>query len=213
VTRLDRARFWRLGLGVTSGVAAFGLARLLSAPSGSQVLIAWLSGSATFLALTWRLIVTADEAEVRARAEAEDEPGPVILLIVLAAVLASLIAIVVALIEARTAGSFDKALIASLAGATLVLSWLLLQTVFVIHYAHRHFGGDGKGFGFPGEPARTYLDFVYLSFCIGATFQVSDNTVNTSALRNLITTHAAVAYLFNTAILALGINITAGLVS
>ena len=131
---------------------------------------------------------------------------------ILAAVLASLVAIIVALIEARAAGGFDKALIAGLAGATLILSWVMLQTVFVIHYAHRHFATGDRGFGFPGEPARTYMDFVYLSFCIGATFQVSDNTVNTAALRNLITAHAAVAYLFNTAILALGINIIAGLV-
>jgi uncharacterized membrane protein len=149
---------------------------------------------------------------VRGRAAAEDEPGPVILLIVLAAVLASFIAIIVALIEVRAASGFDKALIAGLAGSTLVLSWVMLQTVFVIHYAHRHFASGERGFGFPGEPASTYLDFVYLSFCIGATFQVSDNTVSTAALRNLITAHAAVAYLFNTAILVLGINIIAGLV-
>jgi uncharacterized membrane protein len=195
-----------------AGLAAFSLARGLEAPAGSRVLMGWVVGASIFLGLTWRLILKADEAEVRARAAEEDEPGPVLLLIVLAAVLAGLVAIVVALIEARAATAFAKALIAGLAGATLILSWVMLQTVFVIHYAHRHFATGEKGFGFPGEPAKTYLDFVYLSFCIGATFQVSDNTVNTSALRNLITAHAAVAYLFNTAILALGINIIAGLV-
>ncbi len=199
-------------LGVLAGLTAFGLASRLASPAGSQVLIGWVVGSATFVGLTWRLILKAGEAEVRGRAAAEDESGPVILLIVLAAVLASFVAIIVALIEARAASGFDKALIAGLAGSTLVLSWVMLQTVFVIHYAHRHFASGERGFGFPGEPASTYLDFVYLSFCIGARFQVSDNTVNTAALRNLITAHAAVAHLFNTAILALGINIIAGLV-
>jgi uncharacterized membrane protein len=95
-----------------------------------------------------------------------------------------------------------------------VLSWLVLQSVFVLHYAHRHFGGGaGKdGIGFPGEPASTYMDFVYLAFSVGATFQVSDNSILTSALRRLVTAHAATAYFYNTAILALGINIIASVV-
>ncbi len=95
----------------------------------------------------------------------------------------------------------------------------MLQSVFVLHYAHRYFGDDDRdgspngGFSFPGEPAKTYMDFVYLSFCIGATFQVSDTSVETSRLRNLITAHAAICYFYNTAILALGINIIAGVVA
>jgi hypothetical protein len=69
---------------------------------------------------------------------------------------------------------------------------------------------NGKGWHlFPGEPASTYLDFVYLAFSIGATFQVSDNNVLTAKLRNLVTAQAVCAYFYNTAILALGINIIA----
>ena len=133
--------------------------------------------------------------------------------IVLSLVLASLVAIVEAMIIVKTEPDWQRALVAGLAGLTLFSSWTLLQSVFVVHYAHRHFAAPpGKGFGFSGEPPEDYMDFVYLSFCIGATFQVSDMTVNTTRLRNLITAHAATAYLFNTAILALGINIIAGLV-
>ena len=177
------------------------------------MLAGWVTGAVVFLGLTWRLFLTADEARVKARAALEDEKTPVILVVILAAVVASLGGIVMAMIESKAGTSFEKSLVAALAGLTLVSSWLVLQTVFVVHYAHRHFGGAKKEvFGFSGDPPKDYLDFVYLSFCIGATFQVSDMTVNTTRLRNLITAHAAAAYFYNTAILALGINIIAGLV-
>jgi uncharacterized membrane protein len=207
------ARHWRPGAGVLAGVAGWLGATRLGWPGAAPELAGWVTGAVVFLALTWRLFLTADEARVKARAALEDEKTPVILLVILAAVLASLGGIVMAMIEAKSGTGFEKALVAALAGLTLVSSWLVLQTVFVIHYAHRHFGGPkDQVFGFSGDPPTSYLDFVYLSFCIGATFQVSDMTVNTTRLRNLITAHAAAAYFYNTAILALGINIIAGLV-
>lgn len=208
------ASHWRLLAACLVGVVGWGTARALAAPQASHVLIGWDLGAAAYLALTWRLFLKADEKKVRLMAAREDEGRSVILMIVLAAIVASLWAVVDAMIAARTSGSTVKALIAGCAGATLVLSWLVLQSVFVLHYAHRHFGeGDGKdGIGFPGEPASTYMDFVYLAFSIGATFQVSDNAVLTSRLRRLVTAHAATAYFYNTAILALGINIIASVV-
>jgi uncharacterized membrane protein len=208
------ASHWRLLAACLVGVAGWGTARALGAPQASHVLIGWDLGAVAYLALTWRLFLKADEKKVRSMAAREDEGRSVILMIVLAAIVASLWAVVDAMIAARTSGSAVKAFIAGSAGATLVLSWLVLQSVFVLHYAHRHFGeGDGKdGIGFPGEPASTYMDFVYLAFSIGATFQVSDNSVLTSRLRRLVTAHAATAYFYNTAILALGINIIASVV-
>lgn len=206
-------RHWRLGAAAVAGIGGgFGATRL-GWPGAAPELAGWVAGAIVFLGLTWRLFLTADEARVKARAALEDEKAPVILLVILAAVLASLGGIVMALIESKSGTGGEKVLVASLAGLTLVSSWLVLQTVFVIHYAHRHFGGaKNEVFGFSGDPPTSYMDFVYLSFCIGATFQVSDMTVNTTRLRNLITAHAAAAYLYNTAILALGINIIAGLV-
>ncbi len=205
---------WRLFAACLLGVLAWIAAGLLGAPAGSHVLIGWDLGALAYIILTWRLFLRADEAEVRARAAQEDEGRSVLLMIVLAAIIASLWAVVDAMIASRTASGPIKAFIAASAGVTLALSWLVLQSVFVLRYAHRHFGeGEGKnGIGFPGEPASTYMDFVYLAFSVGATFQVSDNSVLTSGLRRLVTAHAATAYFYNTAILALGINIIASVV-
>ncbi len=196
-----------------AGGLAYCAARWLAAPTATHLLIGWNGAVAAYLAQAWRLFATADSAAVKRTAEREDESRPVLLVIVLSLVLASLVAVVQAMIGAKNGPDAQRALVAGLAGVTLVSSWLLLQSVFVLHYAHRHFGdAGGKGFDFPGEPAKDYMDFVYLSFCIGATFQVSDTIVKTARLRRLITAHASIAYLFNTAILALGINIIASFV-
>lgn len=196
------------------GVLGWLAAHHLNAPVSSHILIGWDACALVYVITTWHLFLTADEAEVRRRAAAEDEKPSGILLLVLAAILFSLVAVVAAMLNARSAGTETKAITAACAGVTLVLSWVVLHSVFTLHYAHRHFGsGTAKpGFLFPGEPASTYLDFVYLAFSIGATFQVSDNNVLTARLRNLVTAQAVCAYFYNTAVLALGINIIASLV-
>lgn len=208
------ASHWRLAAGLAAGIFAWIAAKYFGAPRGAHLLLGWDCAAGVYLLTMWRLFLKADEAEVRSRAAQEDEGVPVLMLIVLAAIVASLAAVVDAMIFAKNATGGDRAFVAACAGATLVLSWLVLQSVFVLHYAHRHFG-DGKskgGIQFPGEPPSSYMDFAYLAFSVGATFQVSDNSILTAKLRRLVTAHAATAYFYNTAILALGINIIASLV-
>jgi uncharacterized membrane protein len=209
------SRHWRLWAAGLAGIFGWLAARHLNAPVSTHILIGWDVCALLYVTTTWHLFLTADEAEVRRRAAAEDEKPSQILLIVLAAILSSLVAVVAAMLHAKSAGPEIQAITAACAGVTLVLSWVVLHSVFTLHYAHRHFGDgtDKPGFLFPGEPASTYLDFVYLAFSIGATFQVSDNNVLTAKLRNLVTAQAVCAYFYNTAVLALGINIIAGLVS
>jgi uncharacterized membrane protein len=208
------SRHWRLWAAGLAGLLGWLAARHLNAPASSHVLIGWDTCALFYVATTWHLFLTADEAEVRRRAAAEDEKPSAILAIILVAILMSLAAVIAAMLNAKTAEPSVQAITAACAGITLVLSWIVLHSVFTLHYAHRHFGDgtDKPGFLFPGEPATTYRDFVYLAFSIGATFQVSDNNVLTAKLRNLVTAQAVCAYFYNTAVLALGINIIAGLV-
>ncbi len=209
---------WRLAVGAFFGAVLFVASPWLGAPSASRIMLAWNGGAILYLVLTWRLFLTATTEEVRCRACNEDETPWGLLTLVVCAILSSLVGIVLAMIEAKHGSPFEQNLVAGLAAATLIVSWLMLQTIFTLHYAHRHFGETGEdgeiigGFKFPGDPPETYLDFAYLSFCMGATFQVSDTNVERASLRNLITAHGAVAYLYNTAILALGINLLSGLI-
>jgi uncharacterized membrane protein len=206
---------WRLASGILMALGVWALAVMVGAPEEMRPLIGWDAGAIVYLALAWRLFATATEDDVRGRAAREDESRGVILAVVVVAVVAAVSAIIGALIEVRAATAGRHAAVAALAGLTLVVSWVVLQSVFVAHYAHRHFQtleGGTPGVIFPGEPARTYMDFVYLAFCVGATAQVSDPNIATTRLRNLVTTHAALSFFYNTTVLALGINIIAGLV-
>ena len=93
----------------------------------------------------------------------------------------------------------------------------MVQALFTLHYAHRWVGGEradgtmARGIQFTGDEPKTYRDFLYVAICIGATAQGSDFSFTNTRFRNLVTVHAFVAFLFNTMVLALGINILASL--
>jgi uncharacterized membrane protein len=206
----------RLLFGVISGLLVWGLMTAFRIPLAISGLTGWNLGAAVYLAAIWRLFLTAGEDDVRARAARQDEPPAVIVIIAIIAVIASLAGVFVALDQAKGEPDAQRGLVTALAGLTLVSSWFVVQSLFVAHYAHRHFQtiaarGEAGGFLFPGDPPRGYLDFAYLAICVGATAQVSDPGVQSSGLRNLVTAHAIAAFFYNTAVLALGVNILSGL--
>jgi uncharacterized membrane protein len=102
-----------------------------------------------------------------------------------------------------------------LAVLTVTLSWTLIHTIFAFHYAHVFYRGEGihgRGLDFPGGADPDYWDFIYFSFVIGMTFQVSDVQVTEKGLRRLVVAHGVVSFVFNVAILALTVNIGANLI-
>ena len=104
---------------------------------------------------------------------------------------------------------------ALLAGLTVVLSWLLAHTIFALHYAHGYFNDLAEdrapGLAFPAEhDDPDYWDFLYFSFVVGMTAQVSDVQVLTQVWRRLVLAHGLLSFLFNTVVLALSINLLAG---
>ena len=118
--------------------------------------------------------------------------------------------------KAATGG--EPAVYLAMIVVTIILSWSLVHTVFTLHYAHGYYGPsaddddtDGLvgGLEFPSEPRPDYWDFMYFSFVIGMTGQVSDVQVSGRMLRRLALIHGIVAFFFNTIILALTINIVA----
>ena len=205
------AAHWRplaaMLVGVAAGLAAVEVPLLDRHP----LLIGWDAGALVYLGLLWRLFLTAGERDIRGRAARQDDGAGVLLLVVAAAILTSLGGIVMALLNPDPE---HKALTPILVAVTLATGWSLMHSVFVPHYAHRHFAAAPKsGIGFPGDAPTSYLDFAYLAFTIGATFQVSDNTIGSTKLRNLVTAHALAAYVYNTAILAVGISLLANALS
>jgi uncharacterized membrane protein len=97
--------------------------------------------------------------------------------------------------------------------ASVILSWLFLNSMFAIHYAHGYYGDYGDqhaGLEFPETPKPDYWDFAYFSIVIGMTFQVSDVQITSNYLRRVVLLHSVIAFFFNVFIIAITVNIVAG---
>jgi uncharacterized membrane protein len=208
--RIVRARprlFWpaAVGAGVT------GLLGLTSWPAATRLLVGWDVGVVLYLALVAHVMWRSDVERIRNRAMLEDEGQLAILVLTVLAALASLGAIFAELGAAASGG--PPALRVAHAALTIFLSWAFIHTIFALHYAHEFYDLTAGGLAFPqggGEP--DYWDFVYFSFVIGMTSQVSDVAVTSQELRRIVTAHGVLSFFFNATLLALTVNLAAGVV-
>ena len=201
-------RFLRARLRVILAVL-LGLAVGILLPSSLRMVTRLLAGWDAFLALYLTLafftIWTTDRTHIRRNAILHDDGRFLILIVTAIAAFASLGAIVVEIAPAsRTASTLTLAI------ATIVLSWAAVHTTFALHYAHEFYRGTKSGgLQFPGDDHPDYWDFVYFSFVIGMTAQVSDVGVTDKTIRRTVTAHGIISFVFNTALLALMVNIAA----
>lgn len=201
-------------------LAALSAAVLLpSALSGNlRTAIAADIGAFVYLTLGFRLMMTCGSDVLRKRAARQDDSRIVILVIVLVAIALSFWTILGVLSEAKQAAGQTKILHISLAAVTVTLSWLVTQVLFTFHYAHEFYRPDDNaeklagGLEFPNDSKPDYWDFFYFATSIGAASQTSDVAIRTKALRRLVTLHGVISFFFNTAVLALAINIGASLI-
>jgi len=208
IVRIVRARP-RLAICV---LVAIGVALALSGISvlAERLLIAWDVGIALYLVAAYQLIATGNEHRMRRSAALEDEGRFGVLILTVTAALASLGAIVILLTGAHVGLRTPHTL--ALAIITILLSWAFIHTIFALHYAHEYYGergGKSGGLNFPNEDKPDYWDFVYFSFVIGMTSQVSDVAVAARGIRRTVAAHGIVSFLFNAALLALLVNIAA----
>jgi uncharacterized membrane protein len=185
------------------------------------ILFGWISFALMLIILDWIIILSSHPREVRLLAKIQDSSRILIVLIVLAASLASLVAIIFLLKSAKghSKADFNEHIILSI--SAVIVSWWLVHTIFTLLYAHLYYdtdtdSGETKTIGglmFPGNEEPDYMDFVYFSFVIGMTFQVSDVEISSRYIRRFAILHALMSFAFNTAILALSINVISGLVA
>lgn len=181
----------------------------------ARVLVGWDVAVWLYLLLIFVMMARADHHRLRRNAVLQAQGELTVLCIVVAAALASLVAIVVELAAAKsgTSGAAWPHLV--LAAATVVGSWLLLPVLFALSYASLYYRSEPPGgLAFPdADPAfrPDYSDFLYFSFTIAVASQTADVAVATRPLRRLVLLQSLLAFTFNAAILALTINIAAGL--
>lgn len=181
----------------------------------TRLLVAWNAGAILYLVLLSTTMFTETTDQIRARAEQQDEGALAILIIASLAVTMSLVAIAVQFAGLSTVPADQKWMHLALGGVTVLCSWTLLHAFFTMHYAGSYYRGGGKEpcLDFPGEGDPNYLDFLYFSYTVGCTSQTSDVGVTTRQARGVVLLHSILAFLFNTSILAFGINVGASLVS
>jgi len=180
-----------------------------------RAVIGWDVGIAFYLALVFAMAARATPQSMRRRAALEDATRWVFLALMAGAAWFSMFALLGVLHDARGAGGHLSLALTLLAGATILLSWIFAHTSFAVHYAHDFYGDIGAkrppGLLFPGDAKEPdYWDFLYFSFVVGMTCQVSDVQVATRFWRRLVLAHSVVSFLFNTVVLALCINLLAG---
>lgn len=184
-------------------------------------MVTWLVYAATTLTLSGLTILNVHPAQISRDAHDQDSSRTLIFGFALLASLASLFAILI-LLKSTSAGDKDQMTVQILLSlASVVSSWVLVHTIFTFRYAHFYYcdidqDADGKnpkpgGLQFPEEDQPDYLDFCYFSFVIGMTFQVSDVQITSKRIRRLALMHGLLSFSFNTIIVALSINVVAGL--
>jgi uncharacterized membrane protein len=206
----------RLGFSVAIGGVVFLLAPK-SFAYGERLALSWIIGVGIFLGLVAAIVTGVTPERLRRRARDLDPRGSVITVIIVAGATASLFALGFTLQKPPNESAAAMFWRLGLAGVTVAASWAVTHTTMALHYAH-HFYGDGPapgpqddrgGLAFPGNDEPDYWDFLYFSFVIGMTCQVSDVQVTSRAMRRLTLVHGVLSFLFNTVILALAVNLLA----
>ncbi|NML44694.1 DUF1345 domain-containing protein [Ramlibacter sp. G-1-2-2] len=210
-----RARPRLLG-SMAFGVLVFVLARTFSPwRDAGCALVAWNAGALLYLALAWEWMRETDVKAIQQRAIGQDEGRIAILSVVVLAAAAMLVAVGTQLGQARDLHGSARVLHVSFAVLTIVTSWLFTQVVFALHYAHDFYllrlRGQKDPLDFPGTPDPSYFDFFHFACIIGTSSQTADITFMGQALRPVGTLHCVVAFFFNASLIALSINVVAGL--
>lgn len=212
----------RLTTGIAAGLALFaGLSLFDPAfPASARAVVSWDLTASWFTVLVLIEMHGQAGVDIAARVAAQDEARGLILVVVVMAAAASLVAVGVELSSAKGAQGWLKAFRVGAVIGTVALSWAVVQIVFALHYAHEFYAPDRStatqgdvagGLQFPGDPSPDYWDFLYFSVIIGVASQTADVSFTSKTLRRIGTVHGLVAFTFNTIVLALTINLVAGL--
>ncbi len=210
----------RLAISVLAGLLLFFLL-----PVGifweTRLIAAWDCAILCFLFFALTTMANTSAADTEQSTTRYDQSGLIILILAAVAAMVSILVIAFMLRHTKGIPLTHMSVHLLLSVGAIVGSWLMMHTLFAFHYAHRFYrnhhdkpeGNHHRSLIFPSNKPPDYLDFVYFSFIIGMTSQVSDIQIAGRAMRRLALVHGGLSFAFNMVILALSINIIAGIMS
>jgi uncharacterized membrane protein len=183
----------------------------------TELIILWDVIAFTLIVTSWTVFLTRTVFKIRQLARKEDGSLSFVFLLVVISSFASMFAVTLLIISKDTTKAAEL-LYVPVSVAGMLLSWIMVHTTFCFHYAHMYYDDDDNdsekhagGLDFPSEKKPDYLDFAYFSFVIGMTFQVSDVEISSRKIRRLALVHGLLSFMLNTFVVALSINLIAGL--
>ena len=203
-------------VGVRFGVSAGagGLSGLVVAIVGPWWLIplsGWDMAALVFVSWMWHSLWSLDAADTAKQARRENPRRAAADSLLISASIASLVAVGLVLVKANQHTGLDKGVLIGTCVLSIVLAWSTVHTVYALRYAQLYYRREAGGVDFNDAHAPCCPDFAYLALTIGMTFQVSDTDLSTTAFRRLAIRHALLSYMFGALIIAVTINLIAGL--
>ena len=179
-------------------------------------MILWDVFALSYVILSWIVFFTSPVSHIAKLAQKDDGSRIFVFIVVVISSFASMLTVLLLIISKENTGT-STAVYLPVIIAGILLSWILVHTTFCFHYAHLYYNFDDRakakkgGLQFPQEQNPDYLDFAYFSFVVGMTFQVSDVEISSRIIRRVALVHGLLSFLLNTFVVALTINLIAGL--
>jgi len=207
----------RVLLGFVIAAIVFVVLQKLQLSTLLLIAACWTAFAISVIVSSWFVFFKLPVDEIINKANREDGGRVFVFLFILLSSFASLITVLL-LVTGESKGIHEVfTVIISVLG--MMVSWVMVHTIFTFHYAHLYYfeGRDdtpkGEALDFPGTKKPDYLDFAYFSFIIGMTFQVSDVSIHSRITRRTVLAHSLLSFALNTFVVALTINLVAGLKS
>lgn len=182
-----------------------------------EIMALWIVFALTYLTLSGIVLFNQPVPAIKKYAKKDDGSKAFVFAMVLLSSLASIFLVLLLMIsKSFTSSEHGMFVFVSIAG--ILISWFMVHTLYTFHYAHMYYDDaeedktkDAKGLDFPQDDDPDYIDFAYFSFVIGCTFQVSDIEIKSRQIRHAVLAHQLISFFLNTFVVALTINLIAGL--
>lgn len=214
---LNLSPLWRTIISLMAAGAVFAPLYWGGEPFLFASVFAWIAFSAVFLILSWIIVFKRGVDEIKRKANEDDGSVTFVFIIILISSFASMVAVLL-LTTSKDQSIQNHVLLVPAAVTAMILSWSIVHTQYIFHYAHEYYDCDDEeennqkgGLDFPEDDEPNYLDFAYFSLCMGCTYQVSDVSVTSKLLRKIVMLHGLISFFLNTFVVALTINMVAGI--